>query len=290
MKKIPYIYRLILLCLSCMFFTGCIHEYPEGEGNHPLTLIWTSKQPDDLKGIRLWIFDQNEILIREHQFANIEEARSARIAILATPCTMVAATCPASHYNCEVVPGKTRMSELAITVKNPSSNPPHIQSGIAVVTAESKQVEIHMSRILSELEFRLKNMPVEVVKVRAEVINSADGFYPGTNRLTDRNTIINLGELAPDGNGDAHFPLIRLMPVTNLPAIQASTITTQRLVTFTTAKGEEVKFDVVAPTLESDEYYDPEAGYELFKEGTVVVATIKDWEPGNDRGEEGDVH
>lgn len=62
------------------------------------------------------------------------------------------------------------------------------------------------------------------------------------------------------------------------------------LVTFTTAKGEEVKFDVVAPTLESDEYYDPEAGYELFKEGTVVVATIKDWEPGNDRGEEGDVH
>ena len=50
-----------------------------------------------------------------------------------------------------------------------------------------------------------------------------------------------------------------------------------------------MKFDVIAPTLESDEYYNPEAGYELFKEGTVVVATIKDWGDGNGE-EEGDVH
>lgn len=290
MKKIQYIYRLILLCLPCLYLAGCVHEYPEGEGKHPLALVWTSKQPDDLKGIRLWIFDRNEVLIGEQQFADLEEARSARIALPAAPCTLVAATCPASHYTCEAVPGKTRLSELVITVNEPGSNPPHIQSGVVAVTSESKQVEIHMSRILSELEFRLTNMPAEVVKVRAEVLNSVDGFYLGINRLTDRNTTIHLGELAPDADGSVRFPLMRLMPVITNSRSRAEVVPTRMLVTLTTAQGEDVKFDVVAPTLESDEYYDPEAGYELFKEGTVVVATIKDWKPGNDEGEEGDVH
>lgn len=290
MKKRLFIYRLILLCLPCLYLAGCIHEYPEGEGNHPLTIVWSSKQPDDLKGIRLWIFDRNEVLLSEQQFADLEEARSANVALPAAPCTLVAATCPASHYTCEAVPGKTRLGELVITVNEAGSNPPHIQSAVAEVIAESKQVEMRMSRILSELEFSLKNMPAEVVKVRAEVLNSADGFYPGTVRLTDRNTTIYLGELAPDAEGNVRFPLIRLMPVITKPISRADVVPTQMLVTLTTAKGEEVKFDVVAPTLESDEYYDPEAGYELFKEGAVVVATIKDWKPGNDEGEEGDVH
>lgn len=291
MEKIRTIYRLILLCLSCLYLAGCIHEYPEGEGNHPLSITWSSKQPDDLKGIRLWIFDANGVLIREQQFADLAEARSANIALPAVPCTLVAATCPTSHYTCEAVSGKTRMSDLVITVNEPGSNPPHIQSGVAAVTAESKQVEIRMSRILSELEFSLKNMPTEVVKVRAEVLNSADGFYPGTVRLTDRTTTIHLGELTPDAEGNVRFPLIRLMPVITNPISRADDVVpTRMLVTLTTVGGEEVPFDVVAPTLESDEYYDPEAGYELFKEGAVVVATIKDWKPGNNDGEEGDVH
>lgn len=290
MKNIQSIYRLILLFLPCLYLASCIHEHPEGTGNHPVTLTWTSKQPDELKNIRLWIFDEKEVLIREQQFSDINEARGADIELPATPCTLVAATCPASHYTCPVTPGTTRIADLLITVNAPGSNPPHIQSGVAVITAQSQQVELRMSRILSELEFSLKNMPAEVVKVRAEVLNSADGFYPGMNKLTDRNTTIFLGELTPDADGNVRFPLTRLMPVTNVPLSRAEANATKMAVTLSTVKGEELKFDVVAPTLESDEYYDPEAGYELFKEGSVVVATIKDWNPGNDGGEEGDVH
>lgn len=293
MKKNPFIYRLILLYLPCFCLASCVHEYPEAaEGKHPLTLLWTSKQPDDLKDIRLWIFDRNEVLIREQQFAHLDEARSARISLPDAPCTLVAATCPASHYTCPAVPGTTRLSELVITVNQPGSNPPHIQRGTALITAETSNAEMPMSRILSELEFTLKNMPAEVVKVRAEVLNSPDGFYPGIGRLTNRNTTIQLGELAPDAEGNVRFPLFRLMPVTTQPRsrVEDEPDPTRMLVTLTTIKGEQKVFDVVAPALESDEYYDPEAGYELFKEGALVVATIKDWKPGNDGGEEGDVH
>lgn len=276
--------------LLLMFLTGCSHDHPDTDDNHPLAITWTSKQPGELKNIRLWIFDRNGVLLREQQFAGLEEARTAKIELPAASFTLVAATCPASHYTCQAVPGKTQLSELVITVNQPGSNPPHIQSGVATVTAESQQVEMRMSRILSELEFSLSNMPPEVVKVRAEVMNSADGFYPGTSRLTDRYSTIPLGELTPDAERNIRFPLVRLMPVITQPTSRTDAVSTRMLVTLITDKGEEQVYDVVAPTLESDEYYDPTAGYELFKKGTVVVATIKDWNPGNDGGEEGDVH
>lgn len=279
----------LLISLLSFILTGCIHEYPDGTGNHPISLVWTSDHPDELTGIRLWIFDEKDVLIKEVQFADLAEARQTNVELPAAPCKLVAATCPTSHYTCEAVPGKTRRGDLLITVNTPGSNPPHIQSGTAIVTAESGRVEIRMTRILSELEFLLKKLPPEVVKVRAEVLNSADGFYPGTTTLTDRNTTIALGELAPDAEGNVHFPLIRLMPVTNVPVSRVAQPTTQMAVTMITTGGEEVTFDVVAPTIESGGYYDPEAGYEQFKVGTVVIATIKDWDDGN-HGEEGDVH
>lgn len=294
MRKTLYLYRMILVGLLCIALTGCIHEYPEGTGNHPVTVTWTSTHPDELAGIRLWIFDEKDVLIKEQQFADINEARQANIELPATSCRLVAATCPTSHYTCEAVPGKTRLADLLITVNEPGSNPPHIQSGTVAVTVESKNVEIRMTRTLSELEFFLKNLPPEIVKVCAEVLNSAHGFYPGMMKLTDRNTTIFLGELTPDAAGNVRFPLVRLMPVTNVPVSKASVPrvvepTTQMAVTMTTAKGEELIFDVLAPTLESGEYYDPEAGYELFKEGIVMITTVRDWEDGN-HDEEGEAN
>lgn len=289
MRQKLYLCLIILSGLLSITLSGCIHQYPEAAGNHPVSLTWTSDHPDELTGIRLWIFNEKDVLIKEVQFANLAEARAANVELPAAPCKLVAATCPASHYTCPAIPGKTRLADLLITVNTPGTNPPHIQSGAATITAESGRVQIRMTRILSELEFLLKNLPKEVVQVRAEVLNSADGFYPGTATLTDQNTTVPLGELVPDAEGNARFPLTRLMPVTNVSVSRAAEPTTQMAVTMTTAAGEEIKYDVIAPTLESNEYYDPEAGYELFKEGTVVVATIKDWGNGNDE-EEGDAH
>lgn len=279
----------LFISLLCCILAGCVHEYPDGTGNHPVSLVWSSDHPDELTGIRLWIFDEKDVLIKEVQFADLAQARQTQVELPAERCKLVAATCPPSHYTCDAEPGKTRSADLLITVNTPGSNPLHIQSGTAIVTGETSTVEIRMTRILSELEFLLKKLPPEVVKVRAEVLNSAHGFHPGIATLTDRNTTVFLGELAPDAEGNVHFPLVRLMPVTSVPVVRVAEPTTQMVVTMITALDEEVTFDVVAPTIESDKYYNPEAGYEQFKVGTVVIATIKDWGDGN-HGEQGDVH
>lgn len=286
MKNKLSTYRLISLCLSFLCLAGCVNEYSSGKFNHPLILVWKSRRPDDLKSVRLWVFDRNKILVSERQLS-IEEARTTNIVLPEAHYTLVSAAFPAAHYTCESVIGRTHLSELVITVDEPGSNPPHIQSAVTEITPSSKQVDMLKSRILSELKLSLKNMPAEVAKVRAEVLNSAHGFHLGTAEPTSRNTTIHLGEIAPDTEGNVRFPLIRLMPVTNNAVSRAELVPTQMLITVTTVKGEVTEFNMVAPNLGGDDYYDLEADYKLFKEGKVIEATIKDWNPGNNWGEDG---
>ena len=121
---------LLLIALLTTLLASCIHDHPDGAGNRELTLEWQSEHPAELTGIHLWIFGADGLLKESRTFATLDEAQGARLAIPEEACTLVAATCPDSYYRLSTVqPGETTLDDLLITLRDASSNPPHIQSG-----------------------------------------------------------------------------------------------------------------------------------------------------------------
>lgn len=276
MKKTASILSLVLL----LTLTACVHDHPEGEGNREIRLEWQSAYPGELAEIHLWIFGSDGVLAGSETFATLDDARAARLTLPGGTCTLVAATCPASHYSFTAKPGETTPDRLTITLNDPSSNPPHIQSGVVTVPPQAQTATVILVRVLSELQFTIKNVPPEVIRVSATVLNCARGFCPGVNRLEDVPVTASLGEVVP-ADGQAVFPLRRLMPVVPAAEVRAAAeaaYDTRMEVEMTYAGGETLTFQVEAPPMKNNGSYNPTAGYEQFTKDVVLTLTdINGW-------------
>lgn len=291
-------YYLPLIALLAAVFAGCVHDHPDGVGDRELTLEWQSEQPGELTDIHLWVFGADGLLKESRTFATLDEAQGVRLTLPAEACTLVAATCPDSHYSLgSVKMGETSLDGLLITLNDASSNPPHIQSGAVGVTADAQTARITPVRVLSELQFTIRNIPSDVVKVRAEVLNCARGFYPGVNRLAKTTETVALGEIVPAG-GKAEFPLRRLMPVvsqtaenpayrtatTAITAVSGSRATqeaeydTRMAVHMTYSNGETLTFEVSAPPMKNNGSYTASTEYgQLEKDVVLKLTPINGW-------------
>lgn len=275
MKKTASILSLVLL----LTLAACVHDHPEGEGNREIRLEWQSAYPGELAEIHLWKFGSDGVLIESETFATLDEARAARLTLSGGACTLVAATCPASHYSFTAKLGETTLDRLTVTLNDPSSNPPHIQSGAVTVPPQAQTATVNMVRVLSELQFTIKNVPPEVVRVSATVLNCARGFCPGVNRLEVPVTA-SLGEVVPV-DGQAVFPPQRLMPVVPVAegrAVAEAAYDTRMEVEMTYAGGETLTFEVEAPPMKNNGSYSPTAGYGQFTKDVVLTLTgINGW-------------
>lgn len=296
MKQKCYLFFITLLATV---FTSCGHDRSDDENNRELTLEWQSEQPGELTDIHLWVFGADGLLKESRTFATLDEAQGVRLTLPAEACTLVAATCPDSHYSLgNVKTGETTLDGLFITLNDASSNPPHIQSGAVGVTADAQTARITPVRVLSELQFTIRNIPSDVVKVWAEVLNCARGFYPGVNRLEKTTETVALGEIVPAG-GKAEFPLRRLMPVvsqtaenpaywtaatatiTAVPgsrATQEAEYDTRMAVHMTYDNGETLTFEVSAPPMKNNGSYTAATEYgQLEKDVVLELTPINGW-------------
>lgn len=270
----------ILYFFLSLFLAACVHDHPEGAGSREISLEWQSERPDELAEIQLWVFGNDGILKESTVFATLDEARAARLTVEAEPCTLVAATCQESHYSFTARPGETTLEGLLIVLNDASSNPPHIHSGVANVAATAQTAVVTLVRVLSELQFTITDVPREIVKIRATVLNCARGFHPGVNRLGGEATAALLGEVVP-ADGQAVFPPRRLMPV--VPALQnrAATETgydTRMAIEMTCADGRTLTFEVAAPPMKNNGSYAPVARYGQFEKDVVLTLTdINGW-------------
>lgn len=263
--------------LLILFIVGCVHEYPDGEGNKEMAIEWRSNHLEELLDVHLWMFNKDDLLEREYVFATSGELASNLI-LSGENCTLVAATCPVEYYSCEIEKGVTRLSDLRVMLKDVSSNPPHVQSGIVAVASQENKAVLSLVRVLSELQFTIKNIPSDVVKIRAEVLNCARGFYPGVNRLDGEITTVLLGEVIPI-DGIANFPMRRLMPVVSGGKGRIEvTYSTRMSVTITYGDATTTTFEVEAPALQNNGTYEPEIQYEWLRKGVVLQLTeINGW-------------
>lgn len=274
-------YYLPLIALLAAVFAGCVHDHPDGVGDRELTLEWQSEQPGELTDIHLWVFGADGLLKESRTFATLDEAQGVRLTLPAEACTLVAATCPDSYYRLENVnTGETTLDGLFITLRDASSNPPHIQSGVVGVAADAQTARITPVRVLSELQFTIRNIPSDVVKVRAEVLNCARGFYPGVNRLEKTTETVALGEIVPAG-GKAEFPLRRLMPVVSpaeVRAVEETEYDTRMAVHMTYSNGETLTFEVSAPPMKNNGSYTASTEYgQLEKDVVLELTPINGW-------------
>lgn len=274
-------YYFLFIALLSVVLTGCIHDHPDGVGNRELSLQWQSEHPSELTDIHLWVFGADGLLKESRTFATLDEAQGIRLTLPSEACTLVTATCPASHYSLgNVKTGETTLDGLFITPNDASSNPPHIQSGAVGVTADAQTARITPVRVLSELQFTIRNIPSDVVKVRAEVLNCARGFYPGINRLEKTTETVALGEIVPAG-GKAEFPLRRLMPVVSpaeVRAVEEAEYDTRMAVHMTYSNGETLTFEVSAPPMKNNGSYTASTEYGQLEEDVVLELTsINGW-------------
>lgn len=274
-------YYFLFIALLSVVLTGCIHDHPDGVGNRELSLQWQSEHPGELTDIHLWVFGADGLLKESRTFATLDEAQGIRLTLPSEACTLVTATCPASHYSLgNVKTGETTLDGLFITLRDASSNPPHIQSGTVGVTADAQTARISLVRVLSELQFTIRNIPSDVVKVRAEVLNCARGFYPGVNRLEKTMETVALGEIVPVG-GKAEFPLRRLMPVVSpaeVRAVEETEYDTRMAVHMTYSNGETLTFEVSAPPMKNNGSYTASTEYGQLEEDVVLELTsINGW-------------
>ena len=275
---------LLFIALSVAVLAGCGHDDSDREDNREdnreLTLEWQSEHPEELTDIHLWVFGADELLKESRTFATLDEAQGVRLPLPAEPYTLVTATCPPSHYSFTAVTGSTTLDGLLITVRDASSNPPHIQSGVMGVTADAQTARITPVRVLSELQLTIRNIPSDVVKVRAEVLNCARGFYPGVNRPEKTTETVALGEIVPAG-GKAEFPLRRLMPVVSpaeVRAVEEAEYDTRMAVHMTYSNGETLTFEVSAPPMKNNGSYTASTEYEQLEEDVVLELTpINGW-------------
>lgn len=148
------------------------------------------------------------------------------------------------------------------------------------VTADAQTARITPVRVLSELQFTIRNLPPDVVKVRAEVLNCAGGFYPGINRLAKTTETVALGEIVPAG-GKAEFPLRRLMPVvspTEVRAVEEAEYDTRMAVHMTYGNGETLTFEVSAPPMKNNGSYTASTEYgQLEKDVVLRLTSINGW-------------
>lgn len=294
MKQKCYLFFITLLATV---FASCGHDRSDDENNRELSLEWQSEHPGELSDIHLWVFGADGLLKESRTFATLDEAQGVRLTLPAEACTLVAATCPASHYSFTAPTGETTLDGLLITLRDASSNPPHIQSGAAGITADAQTARISLVRVLSELQLTIRNIPSDVVKARAEVLNCARGFYPGVNRLEKTTETVALGEIVP-ADGKAEFPLRRLMPVvsqtaenpayrtaaTAITAVPGSRVTqeaeydTRMAVHMTYDNGKTLTFEVSAPPMKNNGSYTASTEYGQLEEDVVLELTpINGW-------------
>lgn len=279
MEKIITKTTFWLACITILTLTSCCkdsHEEKQG-----LAVSFTMSNDDAVNDIHLWLFNSNKVLEDEYNFNSTTAMASKLFPLEAGEHTVVAGINLTAPFSYSTAIGITKMDELLVLLTNAKASPFHAHYGIQAVNVKDNsiiQAEIKMIRVLAELQFSIRNVPVEVVSVEAEVVNCARGFYPATGRLTEEMAQVDMGKQTPVG-GDVNFPLLRVMPVVETTSVRAveETKTHIRFI-FTFNDGKSTEVEVIAPIMKNGGSYTPEVEYDTLKDKvTVDITSIPDW-------------
>lgn len=280
MEKIITKTTLWLACITILTLTSCCkdsHEEKQG-----LAVSFTMSNDDAINDIHLWLFNSNKVLEDEYNFNSTTAMASKLLPLVAGEHTVVSGINLTAPFSYSTAIGITKMDELLVLLTNAKASPSHAHYGIQAVNVKDNsitQAEIKTIRVLAELQFSIRNVPVEVVSVEAEVMNCARGFYPATGKLTEEMAQVKLGKQAPVG-GDVNFPLLRVMPVVEPIEVRAAVETKTHIrFIFTFSDGKSKEVEVIAPIMQNGGSYAPEVEYDTLKDKvTVDITSIQDWE------------
>lgn len=284
---------LYIIVCAIAVFSSCDRNVHSDE--HGVVVVLEMPTDDKAEGIDIRVFNSNSILTYIYNFATIEDVNSTLLPLPAGEYTLVTTVSTADHFAITEQIGKTTIDDLLFTMKVPDSSPTHAHYGVTEVTSVNEvytNATIKANRIFSELEITLTGLDDDIVKVEIIIHNTAKGFYPAIQRLTQEYSSVYLGELVPTDNS-VQFPLFRLMPVVAMSVrskADAEIKTVSEFIFHTkTETGEivEVSVDASLPEMENGGSYTAKVDFEVFRPGVEInITDINGWDDGSENNGE----
>lgn len=253
--------KIYILCVAfaLTWLCSCAKESDHDKERGLALGIQTSTPFDPVSQVTVWLFSKTDSLLRyEHEFTKFRDLASTLLPVPFGEYDVIVVTnaTPSFEHNARI--GVTKSEELLLNIKNASSSPNHLHYGNARVEVSPSRItplNLIVKRVLAQIDLTIKSLDSNVACVSAEILNSSEGFYPATDKLSQNSTIVNLGEVTLlNGNSEVAFPTFRLMPVISSVGLfnYAKTgIKTLMRLTFTYKTGVTLSFQIEMPQMQS---------------------------------------
>lgn len=269
--------RILYIVVMCFVLTSCSKDQHDNEQG--LAVAFEISDSDPLDAVTIWVFSSDNILKEEYRYSSAREQAANYLPLPAGEYSVVAVTNMTDAFECNAVKGSTTLDGLFVELKAPSASPPHIHYTKATATVKATGITVvamPLSRVLAELQFTIKNIPPEVVRVEAQIANTTKGFFPGVGKLSTETQTTDLGMVTPVG-GVISFPKMQLMPVVEY-VTRADELQTHVRFTFHYDNGGSITFTAQTPAMQNGGVYTPEIEYALFRPGvTLQINAINGW-------------
>ena len=240
---------------------------------------------DKLEDIDIRIFSSDDVLMLHQNIADANDLASSLIHLEDGDYTIVATSSANGHFTHSEQVGKTILSELLLTMKEPYTAQSHTYYGISEVkvSGESYSNEIiDASSIFAEVSVSVKKLNKDIVSVEMIVKNSAKGVYPAIHKLTKDYNAIHLGKAVVEGNS-AQFPILAVMPTVAMTPNSREEHKTFAEFVFHYKNGRKVTMSATLPRIENGGTYNAEVDFTLLKEGVIVnITDIVGWGDGGE--------
>ena len=269
---------LYALIVPILFFTSCCKDSDSDCKKKIIVTLVSTEDP--ITDVTLWTFGADNTLKQIYEFTSLQDASITITHLPVGEYQIVAVTNTNDAFTHNSVIGTTTLSELLLTINNPSLSVAHSHYGATTVTMEQGRVskaQIALRRTMAEMQFTIKDIPSEVVSAQLYVLNSSIGYYPGASRLHSDVATVDLGHITPQ-SGLLQFDNKRLMPTVSMPTKAAGDVKTILKLILHYDNGGELPFHVETPALQNGGVYTPVITYSQLRPGiTTEINTINGW-------------
>ncbi|MDD4820075.1 MAG: FimB/Mfa2 family fimbrial subunit [Flavobacteriales bacterium] len=269
--------KYFILAFLILFICAC---QKRAEVVPALAIGLENKTEDTINDITVWIFS-SDVLLKTYTFPSSDVMAETPISLPIGKYKVVCATNIKDAFIHSSKEEVTKIEDLFLSVKDPSALLNH--SHFASKEVEMKDYKITqciqtLSRAMSELSITISGVPSEVTSINAEVVNSADGYFPATEKLSHTTKSTPLGTVAP-ANGSVIFPKKLVMPVIDYNITKAaSDIKTVIHFTIYYSNGGVLDFYAEMPQMINGGQYESVLKYSDFRVGvTLEITEINGW-------------
>lgn len=272
---------MVLCVMTVMGFTACNNDDGDGRG---LSVSMNLPEGDAAGDTRLWIYRSDGDLLEEYHYESFNLLAQQRYDLPTGEYVLIAAnnlTEPFTATKSDAANGVKPYEALLFSLNDASASPAHAHYGVQKVSVNAgtlESTEVKMNRILAELQFTIKGVPSDVIRVEAKITNVAKSFLPYSGELLPLTDVADLGSETPQ-NGVISFSMKRVMPVVAPAKSRADAeVKTQLQFTFHYIDNSTIEFTATAPIIENGGSYIPEVDYGIFRPGLEVTITdINGW-------------